>query len=216
MLPTWARNSDVANPSDLSSRLPRNLVRKEVEHHGRPAGVPAPAAAEEQRAEDLRHGIVDGRGLEGAGEQVVPEALDLHVLARDQAEVHEHVEPHEELRDPACVSVPLYEKADAEGDRRADVGEVEEVEEVALRQPERDRHGLEGREHRHRHYVLPHPAPPPLDEAKSIAALAGIIHNRLARKPRRRRPSGHGSESRLYLRPHRQASIRPWEKPAVD
>ena len=51
------------------------------------AGVAAPAASEQQRAEDLCHRIMNGRHLEGAEKQILPEPFDLRILVGDDAEV---------------------------------------------------------------------------------------------------------------------------------
>ena len=71
---------EVANPAERPTGVLRRLARQEVQHHGRPACVAAPAAAKDGRAEYLRYGLVDGRGLKRSGEQVIPKAFDLHVL----------------------------------------------------------------------------------------------------------------------------------------
>jgi len=42
---------------------------------------------------------VDRRGLEHAGKPIVPEPLDLHVLAADQPEIHQHVQADQQLND---------------------------------------------------------------------------------------------------------------------
>ena len=150
------REGDVADPAELFARAARELVGEEVEHHGGPARVAAPTAAEEQGPKDLRDGVVDRGRLEDAGEEVVPKTLDLHVFLADKAQVNEHVEAHEQLGDAASVLVAANEERGAERDRRADVGEVEEVEEVALREPKRHGHGFEGDEDGERDEVLFH------------------------------------------------------------
>ncbi len=60
----------------------RRLKGQKVEHHGRPAGVTAPAAPEKERPEKLRHRIVDDRRLKYAQEKIIPKTLDLHVFPR--------------------------------------------------------------------------------------------------------------------------------------
>ena len=83
---------DIPDPADLFPGLFRRFIREKVEHHRRPAGVSAPASSEEQRPEDLRYGIVYGRGFKDSGEKIIPEAFDLHVFMTDQAEVNEHIQ----------------------------------------------------------------------------------------------------------------------------
>ena len=65
----------------------RLLMGQKIQHHRRPAGVATPAAPKQQRVEYFRHRVVDGRRLKNAEKQVVPEALDLHILTRDHAEI---------------------------------------------------------------------------------------------------------------------------------
>ena len=69
------------------ARLLRLLMGQKIQHHRRPAGVATPAAPKQQRVEYFRHRVVDGRRLKNAEKQVVPEALDLHILTRDHAEI---------------------------------------------------------------------------------------------------------------------------------
>ena len=88
------------------SRLLRLLVGQEVQHHGRPAGIAAPVAPEQQRPEDLRHRVVDGRRLKYAEEQIVPEPLDLHILVGDHAKVQQHIAAHRQLHEMAGILLP--------------------------------------------------------------------------------------------------------------
>ena len=87
-------------------RLLRLLVGQKVQHHGCPAGVPTPAAPEQQRAENLCHGVVDGCRLKGAEKQVVPEALDLHILAGDHAEIQQHIAADCQLHKMPGIAFP--------------------------------------------------------------------------------------------------------------
>lgn len=57
-------------PKFFLSGLLRLLVGQKVQHHGCPAGISAPATPEQQRTEDLRHGVVDGRRFKNTEEQI--------------------------------------------------------------------------------------------------------------------------------------------------
>lgn len=88
---------DIPNPPEAFTLVRfGHLVRKAFEHHGRPTGIPAPPPAEQKRAEDLRHKVVDDGPFEDSQKEVVPESRDLHVLAHDEAHEDKHVEAHSE------------------------------------------------------------------------------------------------------------------------
>ena len=88
------------------SRLLRLLVGQKIQHHRRPAGVAAPAAPEQQRAEYLCYGIVDGRRFKNAEKQIVPEPFKLHILAGDHAEIQQHIAAHRQLHEVTGISLP--------------------------------------------------------------------------------------------------------------
>ena len=88
---------------------------------------------------------MDRRALEHAEEQVVPEALDLHVLALHKPQVDEHVQADREHDEAACVLPAAREEDEAHPQAGADVGEVEEVERVAQPEPQPDGDGLKHR-----------------------------------------------------------------------
>ena len=75
--------------------------------------------------EDLRSRAVDRRGLEGAGEEIVPEALDLHVFAAENPKGNEHAAAHRELLNAAFHGI----LPDQEHKPRstADVGKMEKL-----------------------------------------------------------------------------------------
>ena len=52
------RKHDVTDKAEFLSRILGLLVGKQVEDHGRPTGIAAPTASEEQWPEDLGDGIV--------------------------------------------------------------------------------------------------------------------------------------------------------------
>lgn len=104
---------------------PGNPEGQKVQDHRRPAGVPAPAPPEEERPEDFRNRVVDGRRLEHAGKKVVPKAFDLHVFPAQDAEVEQHVEADGELHQAAGVfDMPAVEKH-AEREAGANVGKID-------------------------------------------------------------------------------------------
>ena len=123
------------NAQFFPTRLLRPLVGQKVQRHGRPAGVAAPAAPEQQRAEDLCHGVVDGRRLEGAEKQIVPEPLDLHIFAGDDAEVQQHIAANCQLRKMAGIAFPGDKERCSQCQTAADVTEIQQVEQVVLHKP---------------------------------------------------------------------------------
>ena len=78
---------------------------------------------------------MDGRRLEGAEKQIVPEPLDLHILVGDDAEVQQHIAANCQLRKMAGIAFPggkercSYPKADS------DVAEIQQIEQVAFCEP---------------------------------------------------------------------------------
>ena len=120
------------------ARLLRLLVGQKVQHHGRPAGVAAPAAPEQQRAKDLRHRVVDGRRLKNAEKQIVPEALDLHILAGDDAEIQQHVAPDRQLHKMPCIAFSGSEQCRPQCEAAAYVAEVQQIKQIVLGKPQRD------------------------------------------------------------------------------
>ena len=74
---------DIAYPPNAFSGPGGGLVGQEIQHHGGPAGIAAPAPPENQRPKDFGNGIVNGGSGEAAAEQIVPKALQLHVFPAD-------------------------------------------------------------------------------------------------------------------------------------
>ena len=103
---------------------------------------------------------MDGRGLEHAREQIIPEALDLHVFAADQSEIDEHVQADKQLNDAPGMSVLPDEQEDAQRNGQADVAEIEQIEQVVLCQPQGDRDRFEYHQHQGRHRIFLHPRIP--------------------------------------------------------
>ena len=117
------------------SRLLRLLVGQKIQHHRRPAGVAAPAAPEQQRAEYLCYGIVDGRRFKNAEEQIVPKALDLHIFTGDHAEIQQHIAAHRQLHEVTGISLPGGEEHRPRCEAAAYVAEIQQVEQVVLHKP---------------------------------------------------------------------------------
>ena len=130
------------------------LVGQQVENHRRPAGIAAPAATEEQRPEDLGDGIMNGSRFKHAHVEIIPEALDLHILAADDAEIHQHIGADRELHEAAGVLFAADVHRQSHSDTGADVGKIEEIKEIVEREPERHRHGFKGEEQDERGKVL--------------------------------------------------------------
>ena len=124
------------HPAPPTSGLSGNRIGQQVKHHGRPAGVAAPAAPEEERAGDFRHSVMDGGRLKNAQKEIVPEALDLHIFSTDQSQIDQHVAAHQQLGHQTGVP----ESADIQGDGQRqtapNVGKVEQVKGVVQPQPE--------------------------------------------------------------------------------
>ena len=107
------------------SRLLRLLVGKKVQHHRRPTGVAAPAAPKEQRPEDLCYRIVDGRRFKNAEEQIIPEALDLHILAGDDAEIQQHIAAHRQLHEMPGILFPGGKERRSQRKTATNVAEIQ-------------------------------------------------------------------------------------------
>ena len=137
------RKYDVADEPQLSSWTLRLLVRQQVENHGRPAGIAAPAPTEEQRSEYLGNGVMQNARPRHTGKQVVPEPFNLHVLLANQPEEDEHVGAHAKLDELPGVFLLRRHQQATHPDAGADVGEVEQEEQVASRQPQRYGNDLE-------------------------------------------------------------------------
>ena len=134
------------NAKPILSWLLRLLVGQEIQHHRRPAGVAAPSAPKEQRAKNFRYRIVDGRCLKGAEEEVVPEALDLHILAGDHTEVQQHIAPDRQLHEASGIALPGGEERRPQRDTAADIAEIQQIKEVILHKPQCNCHSFKQKE----------------------------------------------------------------------
>ena len=165
MFPTRARNNaatkinaaaNIPDPPQLLSRLLWHLVRQEIQHHGRPAGISAPSASENQRPEYLCYGIMDGCRLKYTCEEIVPESLDLHVFVTNQAEIDQHVQTDKQLNDAPGMPVFFDEQEDAQRNGHADIAEIEQIEQIALCQPQRNGYCFKYSQHHDRHRIFLH------------------------------------------------------------
>jgi len=151
-----SNESDISDPSDLFPGMLRNFIWKKIQYHSRPAGIPAPASAEQQRAENLRNRIMDRGCLEYTCEQIIPEALDLHILVADQSQIDKHVQPHEQLHNTPGVPVFFDEKEQPQRYGNADITEVEEIKKIVLCKPQDNSNQFKNKKHDKRYFVLLH------------------------------------------------------------
>jgi hypothetical protein len=75
---------------------------------------------------------MDGGCLKDAGEQVIPEAFDLHILPADQAKIHQHIQSDQQLDDAPRILIFLDIQEDSERDGAPDVAEVEKIKKIVL------------------------------------------------------------------------------------
>ena len=74
-----------------------HLEGQKIEDHGRPAGVAAPAAAEDKRTEDFGHGIMNDHGLKNTGEKVVKKPSSCMFSPDISPQIYEHVQADHQL-----------------------------------------------------------------------------------------------------------------------
>ena len=86
---------------------------------------------------------MDRRRLKNAGKQVIPKALDLHILIADQAEIYQHIQAYKKLHDPPGVLMTPHKQENSKSQRTAYVAEIQQIEKVVFHLPKQDRHGLE-------------------------------------------------------------------------
>lgn len=122
-----------------------------------------------QRAEYFGHSVVYDRRLKNAQEEIVPEALYLHVLPAYEAEVHEHVQAHRKLHRVSRVFPLCRVERQPYGYGRADICEVQEIKQVVQSQPEPHRHRLKQQPHPQRGQIFFHTAP--LSSRHTVSAI---------------------------------------------
>ena len=81
-------------------------VGQQVENHSRPAGIAAPTATKEKGTKYLGNGIMQCARTDYTGEKVVPETLNLHVLAAYQPKKHKDIGTHGKLDENSGVGLP--------------------------------------------------------------------------------------------------------------
>ena len=122
--------SDIPDPADLSPLSCRNLIGQKIQHHGCPAGIAAPSPSEDKRSEDLCDSVMDGRRFKYARKKIVPEALDLHVLPAEQAEIDQHVQTYQQLDDTSGISVFQIEQKNSKRYRRSYICKIKQIKQV--------------------------------------------------------------------------------------
>ena len=138
---------DIPQETQLLPFFWRPFVGQQVQNHCCPAGIAAPAPSKEHRAENLCHGVVNGCCLEYAGEQVIPEALDLHVFIADEAQIDQHIQPDQQLRYASCMAVFVFKQSKANGNGYAYIAEIEQIKQVVHCQPKGNGNGLKHKKH---------------------------------------------------------------------
>lgn len=78
----------------------------------------------------------------------------------DESQIDKHVEADHELGNPSGIPVAMDEEGKGKGEGSPDIAEVEEIEEVFLREPERDVHCLEDSKQTDWYGISLHPSIP--------------------------------------------------------
>ena len=97
------RKSDIPYKTEFLSRCCRCFVRKKIEDHRSPTGIPTPASAKQKWSEYFCYGIMDRCRFKHAGKEIVPEPFDLHILIGNDTEINEHIAANKELHDTSCM-----------------------------------------------------------------------------------------------------------------
>ena len=71
-----------------------------------------------------------------------------------EPEVNQHVGAYEKLHHPARVPAPLEEQEETESNRAADIAEIQQIEDIVLRQPQRHGDRLEHKKQDEGHAVF--------------------------------------------------------------
>lgn len=115
---------DIANEAPFLSWRFRLLVRQQVKNHCRPTGKAAPSPTKQQGAEYLGNGIMKRASPKNAIEQVVPKALNLHILATHQAKKHKHIGADAKLSELPCILPACREKEHAQSDTNTNIRKI--------------------------------------------------------------------------------------------
>ena len=132
------RKHNVSDETQLLSGTLWLFVGQQVENHGRPAGIAAPAPTEKQRSEDFGDEVVDRCSTKNTGSQIEPEALNLHVLLAYKAKEDKHIQTDGKLNKLSCVFLSRRTQSHSDADANADIGEVQQEEEISRCQPHTD------------------------------------------------------------------------------
>ena len=73
--------------------------------------------------------------LEYTSKKIIPEAFDLHVLAADQAQIHQHIQTYQKLYDASGILVLPDKQKDSQGNGASDVTEVKQIEDIIFGKP---------------------------------------------------------------------------------
>ncbi len=145
---------DIPDPSDLFTGILRDLIRKKIEHHGRPTGISAPSPSEQQRAEYFGDCIMDRRRFKYSGEKIIPEALYLHILITDKSKIDQHVKADQQLHDAPGIFIFPDEQEYPQRYGQADIAEIEKIKQIILCQPQRHCYCFKYCQHHHRRQVF--------------------------------------------------------------
>ena len=126
---------DITDKAQFPARLLRLSVRQKVKQHRSPARISAPASSEHQRPEYFRNSVMDRSSFKHSGKEIVPEALDLHILPAYKSKVDQHICTDEKLRESSRVPVLFCKQKQRHCQHRADVAEVDKIKQIVLRAP---------------------------------------------------------------------------------
>ena len=127
---------DVPKESQLGPFVLRMFVGQQVKNHRRPAAITAPSPSEKQRPEYLGDKIVERRPAKDSGDHIEPKTFNLHILLADQAEENQHVESDGKLDELPRIFLLRRRQSRSNTNANADIGEVQQEEEVACCQPQ--------------------------------------------------------------------------------
>ena len=142
------------NTNFFLSRLLRLLIGQKIQHHGRPAGISTPTTPEQQRSKYFYYRVVDSRSFKNTEEQIVPEALNLHILVGDHAEVQQHIAADRQLHKMPGIAFPGSKECRPQCEAAAYVTEIQQIKQVVLCKPQRDCHHFKQQKQQDRHKIF--------------------------------------------------------------
>ena len=98
---------------------------------------------------------MDRCSLKNPGEEIIPETFDLHVLAADQSKIDQHIQPHKQLYYTPGIFISLYEQEYPQSDRETDITEIQQLEDIALCQPQYHSNSFEQQQNQQRMLIFP-------------------------------------------------------------